>query len=377
MRTVLMGIGAALCLARSVLAQSEANDRLQTILDEAFSPLLSDAGPGCVYGAAQGGRVLAEGATGLANMEHGIPLSTESVFDIGSTSKQFTAISAAMLALEGKLDLDADIRTYLPEMQVFETPILVKHLIHHSSGLHDPYDPLSWLFGDVYGAFYPSDFTLRMGYGMTSLKSKPGDVYEYSNLGYLLLGQIVERVSGQTLRTFAEDRIFGPLGMSKTHFHDDYREVVPGRASAYQPKADGSGWIWTQSNFTVMGDGGVYSTLGDLAKWYQVFSDPSLLPGGQKLMDLVLTGGEYAKTGATYGPFDVDYGFGVMKMTVDGVDIIGHPGAWAGYITVPFYIKPADISLITICNTRKREVMRAHFGAIPKVAAAVQGADQP
>ena len=329
----------------------------QDLLDEAFAPLFSTDDPGCVYGIARNGDVIAHGVGGLANLELAAPLKRNSRFDIGSTSKQFTAASAAILARRGKLDLDADIRRYVPEMHAFDPPIRVRHLIHHSSGLYDPYEPLSWLYNDEYGTQYPSDYTLRMAFGMKTLKSEPGTVYEYSNLGYLLLGLIVERVSGVSLREFADENIFKPLGMSETHFHDNAKEIVPNRASAYRRTADGAGWEWTHSDFTVMGDGGVYSTLDDLAKWYGVFSDPSKLEGGKRLFDLLLTPGEYSEKGATFIGLPIKYGFGIQMYDDNGVELIGHPGGWAGYVTTPYFVRAADATLITLCNTRYQAVV--------------------
>ena len=340
-------------------AQDLSPEEAQRILDENFAPLFDDSNPGCVYGVARHGEIIASGVGGRANLELNVSLTRSSAFDIGSAAKQFTATSAAILARRGKLDLDADIREYLPEMHAFDPPIRVRHLIHHSSGLHDPYAPLSWLYGNEYGNAYPSEFTLRMARGMTSLKSEPGAVYEYSNLGYLLLGQIVERVSGQSLRQFAHENIFEPLEMNNTHFHDNAREIIPNRASAYKRAADGEGWEWTHSDFTVMGDGGAYSTIDDLAKWYGVFSDPSKLEGRKKLFDLITTPGAYSETGVTFIGVPAEYLFGNFKMTHEGVDLIGHPGGWAGYATTPFYVPSIDATLITMCNTRYQKVVDA------------------
>ncbi|WP_430388323.1 serine hydrolase domain-containing protein [Blastomonas fulva] len=321
------------------------------------------AGPGCVAGIASGGKLLAERASGLANLELNVPMRTDMAFDIGSTSKQFTALSAAILARRGQLDLDADIRTYIPDIHAFDPPIRVKHLIYHSSGLPDVYQPLEWLYGDSDGNRYPASVTLDMSRGIKQLKFAPGSQYEYSNLGYLLLGQIVEKVSGQTLRAFADANIFRPMGMTSTAFHDDARELVPNRASAYSLKADGKTWEWRHSDFDVMGDGGVYSTLGDLAKWYGVYSDPSRLEGGQALMDMVLTPGSYTEKGASYLGQPMNYGFAVQMLTHKGQKVIGHAGGWAGYATAPYYFPARDFAVIAICNVRKREVLDAVLDA--------------
>ncbi len=353
-------LAAALIWAGPVAAQTPPHPaEAGAALDGVLAAAVVTDGPGCVTGIASGGKLLAWRASGIANLELGVPLTRDSAFDIGSSSKQFTALSAAILARRGKLDLDADIRTYLPDMHAFDPPIRVRDLIHHSSGLPDVYEPLSWQFGDVDGNRYPADLTLRMARGITALRFAPGSQYEYSNLGYLLLAEIVEKVSGQSLRAFAGENIFAPMGMTKTAFHDNAREIVPGRASAYARAADGQNWEWRHSDFDVMGDGGVYSTLDDLAKWYNVYADPAKLEGGKALLDLVLTPGRYAGTGASYRGMAMDYGFGVQMLRYKGLRAIGHPGGWAGYATIPYYFPEGNFAVIAMCNVQRREVVGA------------------
>jgi len=355
----LLWLVAGLLAAAPLHAEQLTPKRAEALLKERFAALLPVDGPGCVKGIASGGSLIASRASGFANLELKVPMTTAMAFDIGSTSKQFTALSAAILARRGKLDLDADIRTYLPDMHAFDPPIRVRDLIHHSSGLHDVYEALTWQFGDPDGNRYPADLTLRMARGMKDLKFKPGSQYEYSNIGYLLLGEIVDKVSGQTLRAFADANIFKPMGMANTAFKDDLREIVPNRASAYSLKADGKTWEWRHSDFDVMGDGGVYSTLADLAKWYNVYADPSKLEGGKALIDMVLTPGVYSEKGATWRGQPMDYGFGVQMFSHNGQKAIGHAGGWAGYATAPYYFPAGDFAVIAICNMRKVEVLNA------------------
>jgi CubicO group peptidase (beta-lactamase class C family) len=357
---ILLLTAATLSTAASATPDRAAvNAALESVITSATIP----GGPGCVAGVAKDGKLLAARATGLANMELKVPMRTDMVFDIGSTSKQFTALSAAILARRGKLDLDADIRTYLPDMHAFDPPIRVRHLIHHSSGLPDVYEPLSWQTGDPDGNNYPSDLTLRMARGIRSLAFEPGSQYAYSNIGYLLLAEIVEKVSGQTLRAFADANIFKPMGMANTAFKDDPRELVPNRASAYSLKPDGKTWEWRHSDFRVMGDGGVYSTLGDLAKWMGAEADPSKLDGGAELMKLVLTPATYTKTGASWRGQPLDYGFGVQMLDHKGRRLIGHAGSWAGYVTAPYVSPDSGIAVIAICNVRRAEVLNAVLDA--------------
>ena len=250
----------------TAVASADALDRerLSRALAESYEHLHPAGGPGCVVGVARDGRLLSARADGLANLELGVPLSADMAFDIGSTAKQFTAASVAILARRGRIELDADVRKYLPDLHL-TVPVTVRQLIYHSGGIPDVYEPLERLYGDRDGNLYPSGYALRMAAGTETTEFVPGSRFAYSNVGYLLLGQIVEKTTGQSLRAFAEANLFRPLRMTQTHFHDNFRELVPHRASSYSLGADGKTWEWRHSDFTVMGDGGAYSTLGDLA----------------------------------------------------------------------------------------------------------------
>jgi CubicO group peptidase (beta-lactamase class C family) len=181
--------------------------------------------PGCAIGVIQDGQFLYKRGYGMANLEHDIPISPQTVFRIASTSKQFTAMCIALLADQGRVSLDDDIRKYLPELSEYERPITIRRLIHHTSGLRD-YIELMELAGARDEDFYTDDQVIEMLARQKELNFAPGDEYLYSNTGYYLLGVIVKRVSGQSLREFAEAHICEPLGMADTHFHDDHTAVV-------------------------------------------------------------------------------------------------------------------------------------------------------
>ncbi len=364
MRRGSLAAGAVLFGATGILALATAcadvpdREHLSRMLADTYGHLHPAGGPGCVVGVARDGRLLASRADGSANLELGVPLAVDMAFDIGSTAKQFTATSVAILARRGKIDLDADIRTYLPALRL-SVPVTVRQLIHHSGGLPDVYEPLERLYGDRDGNRYPSDYALRMAFGTAKTEFTPGSKFAYSNVGYLLLGQIVEKVTGQSLRAFAEENLFRPLGMTQTHFHDNEHELVPRRASSYALGADGKTWEWRHSDFIVMGDGGAYSTLADLARWYAIFSDPGKLEGGRELLDLLLTPGRYTESGPSYHGQPIEYGFGIQLYEWKGQRVISHPGAWAAYGTAPFYFPASNLALITLCNYQSRPVLDA------------------
>lgn len=346
------------CLASAIPAHSQPSPRdTANLLDRRFAAMFAPHEPGCVIGIAQGGTLIATRGYGLANLDYGLPMKPDTVFDIGSASKQFTAAAVAILARRGKVDLDADIRTYLPAMQQFDPPVTVRQLIHHSSGLPDPYDPLETLFHSRDGNYYPSELTLRMAEGTKSTKFKPGSRYEYSNVGYLLLAQIVERVSGKRFRDFANENIFQPLGMTRTHVHDDIGMIVPNRATAYSLSQSGDRWEMRHSDFVLPGDGSVYSTVGDLAKWYGSFASPRL-EGGAELVRMLLTPGEYSEQGPSYIGHPIRYAYGIQVFEWNGEPVFGHPGGWAGFGSVPYHFPRRNITIVSLCNTRKPDVLR-------------------
>ena len=192
-----------------------------TKVDELFSEWNSPDSPGCAVAIIQRGQIIHSCGYGMADLEHAIPISTNSVFDIGSISKQFTAMSVALLARQKKLSLDDEIQKHLPEIRRYKYPITIRHLIHHVSGLRD-YITLMELAGLPFENEYPDDEIISLIARQNELNFRPRDEHLYSNSGYFLLGEIVKRVSGMSLRAFADENIFTPLAMNRTHFHDDW-----------------------------------------------------------------------------------------------------------------------------------------------------------
>jgi CubicO group peptidase (beta-lactamase class C family) len=238
-------------------------------VDAVFAAALTKDGPGCALGVYSGGRVVALKGYGLANLETGTPVGPDTLFNIGSVSKQFTAMSAIILADRGRLSLDDDIHKYLPEMPDYGAPITIRELIDHTSGLKNYFDILFIRGLSQRDPVTPDEIYSAIR-GVSKLDFTPGSQERYSNSGYFLLGRIVERVSGQRLGQFEQANIFGPLGMTHTKVDDDFTAVVPGRASGYVPDAKG-GYRRTGNQMEVTGDGGVLTTVRDLALWDEDF----------------------------------------------------------------------------------------------------------
>src|SRR5258705_4506707 len=204
-------------------------------VDEIFARFGKPDSPGCALSVIKDGQIVYKRGYGMSNLEYGIPISPSSIFHIASISKEFTAMAIVMLAQQGKLSLDDDVRKYVPEVPDFGERITIRHLIHHTSGLRDQWSLLElagWREDDVITEGDILDLVSRQ----KALNFKPGEEHLYSNTGYTLLAVIVKRVSRQSLRDFADAEIFKPLSMTRTHFHDDQSMIVKDRTSAYQPR---------------------------------------------------------------------------------------------------------------------------------------------
>jgi CubicO group peptidase (beta-lactamase class C family) len=308
-----------LCILLITLSLSTAADEKTDKVDKLFAEWDSTVTPGVSMAIIHNGEIIYKRGYGMANLEHNIPNSPETVFRIGSTSKQFTAACIAILSLKGKLSLDDDIRKYLPELPAYEKPITVRHLVHHISGIRD-YLGLAYLSGKSGDDFYTAEETVDMIARQRGLNFVPGDEFLYSNSGYFLLGVIVSRVSGKSLDAFAQEHIFKPLGMTNTHFHDDYTKIVKKRADGHAKTEDGFKILNTTLNH--VGDGGVFTTVEDLYLWDQAFYNHKL---GKELMDLL------HQTGVLNNGKELEYAFGLNVTEYKGLNLVAHGGAFVGF----------------------------------------------
>lgn len=266
-------------------------------------------------------------AYGMANLEYDILNTPETVFRIGSTSKRFTAVAAAILIEQGKLSLDDDIRKFLPELPAYEAPVTVGHMIHHASGLRN-YEHLTVLAG-IDSPLHPSPYytdeeAVAMIARQKALDFTPGEKYAYSNSNYFLLAKIIGRVSGMETAGFAEQYMFEPLGMTNTHFHDDVDRIVRNRASGYSPAEEG-GFRINMTRLEQIGAGSIFTTVEDFLKWDRNFYDNRLGEGRRSLVEMVETPGR-RNDGES-----VAYGFGLNVERYGGLRMISHGGAVAGF----------------------------------------------
>ncbi len=343
MRVAALFVASGLFLTTASAARSQQPNRPDSttrLVDRVFDAWRDTEGPGCALGVSRNGHVVHEHGYGMANLETATPIRPGTIFHVASVSKQFTAMSIMLLAADGKLSVDDDIRKYIPEIPNYGTTITIRHLLTHTSGLRDQWALLALKRGRFEEDRITEADVMDIVPRQKALNFTPGAEYLYSNTGFTLLGVIVKRVSGKPLRDFADERIFRPLGMTSTHFHDDYTMLVRGRASAYEPV--GNGWRVGIPNFDVYGATSLFTTVGDLLKWEANFDAPVV--GTRAIIDQMQT-----RAHLTNGD-SVNYGFGLSVATYRGVREIGHNGADAGYRSVVTRFPDQGLAIAIECN---------------------------
>jgi CubicO group peptidase (beta-lactamase class C family) len=311
-------LGLALALSTAVTL-AQANPSHESKVDAVFARWTSST-PGCAVGVSQGGKPVLQKAYGMADLEHDVPNRPDTIFEAGSVSKQFTAAAILLLAQDGKLSLDDPARKYVPELPDYGTPLTIRHMLQHTSGLRD------WgEIGSIAGwprtsRAYTHSHVLDIVRRQKSLNFTPGAQYSYSNSGYNLAAIIVSRVSGKSFADFSRERIFEPLGMTRTSWRDDFTRIVKDRAMAYTTAGDG---FRTQMPFeNVHGNGGLLTTVGDLLKWNENFVD-------QKVGDAAFLKVQQEPGRLNDGSAH-QYAMGLTVRDYKGLPEVGHSGSTAG-----------------------------------------------
>jgi CubicO group peptidase (beta-lactamase class C family) len=310
-------------------------------VDRVFAEWDKPGSPGCAVGVVQNGRFIYQRGYGMANLDYDIPNAPEMVYYVGSVSKQFTAAAVALLVLDGKVSLDDDIRKYFPEMPDYGSPITVRHLVHHTSGIRDVYGIMGIAGLRMEDVFSDSEAVALIA-RQRSLNFKPGEAHLYSNSGYFLMAQLVRRVTGQSLREFADERMFRPLGMTHTHFHDDPGHVMKKRAMSYDRDPRGGYRIAYLQNFDKIGAGGLYTNLDDLRKWDENYYTHKV--GGDALQKLIHTRGVLT-AGDT-----IPYAFGNFVASYRGLRTVEHAGGLMGYRAHIYRFPDQHFSVLETCN---------------------------
>lgn len=297
--------------------------------------------PGCQLAISRNGQIFFSQAWGIADMEHQVPLTTQSIIEAGSVSKQFTAAAILLLEQEGKLSLADDVRKYIPELPNYTPPITLRHLMQHTSGIKDWGSVMAlsdWPRGTK---TYSNQDVLHILCRQKTLNHEPGDEYLYSNSNYVLFAIIVERVSGKSLAEFTRSSIFEPAGMKHTEWRADLKKIVVGRAIAY---GENKGtYSSDMPNESVYGNGGLLTTAEDLLQWNNYYLSKKL--GGPNLLDKQLT-----TTPLNNGRMNT-YGAGLRIDSIRGWRVIMHDGATAGYRSSLEYYPDLGLSIAWLANT--------------------------
>ena len=330
---------AALAAASLAFAQSAASPA--SIVDQVFARWTA-ATPGCAVGVGVDGRSVLERAYGMADLERDVRNTPDTIFEAGSVSKQFTAATILLLARDGKLSLDDPVRKYVPELPDYgaDRTITIRHMLTHTSGLRD-WGEVARIAGWPRGRrVHTHAHVLDIVSRQKALNFAPGTNWSYSNTGYNLAAIIVARVSGKSFAEFSRERIFLPLGMTRTSWRDDYTRIVKHRAIAYESAADGYREDMPFEN--VHGNGGLLTTVGDLLRWNDNFASP-------KVGDAAFAA-EQQTPGTLKDGRIHDYALGLYVGTYRGVREVSHGGVTAGYRAFLVRYPDQRVSVAVLCN---------------------------
>jgi len=328
-----------LCDGQTVKVDVNDSSDVSARMDKIFSRWDKPNSPGVAVAVVRDGQIVFKKGYGMANLEYDVPVTPSTVFHIASVSKQFTTFAVILLANQGKLSLDDDIRKHIPEVPDFGHKITLRHLAHHTSGMRDQWALLQmagWRMDDV----ITKNHIMKLVAKQQDLNFEPGKRFLYCNTGFTLLAEVVARVSGQSFAEFTKANIFEPLEMGNTLFYDDHEKIVPNRAYSYRPSSNG--FRKSVLNYANVGATSLFTTAEDLALWTNNFENPKV--GNRELIDQMNTPGELNDGTAT------SYGLGQFIGKYRGLDQIGHSGADAGYRSDLKRFPNQKVSILVLSN---------------------------
>lgn len=318
------------------------------VADQLFARWNRPESPGCAAGVMLDGKVVLERGYGLANLEHAIPITAQTRFYLGSTSKEFTALTVLLLAGRGRLHLEDSVRKHLPGLPAFYQPVTIRHLLEHTSGARD-YIGLWTIQGGTDEETLSDEFVFDLIARQKKLQFVPGDEFLYSNSGYFLLAQLVRPVAMRPFPLLAEELVFAPLGLKNTLYYLDHTVPLPKRATGHSPAAQNR-YRLNSMTLDIGGDGGVFTTLEDTLAWLRVLEAPEgpyAAAIAQMRTPARLNGGDSA-----------EYGRGLMLRPYKGVPAISHAGGLRGYRSEILWIPSRRFAAVCLCNTSDVEAPR-------------------
>ena len=309
-------------------------------VDSLFAEYDRADSPGCTVAVHRDGELIYARGYGMADLETGAvmdPMGSQ-VYTC-SVSKQFTAACVILLAQRGAVGLDDDIRRHFPELPDLGATITLRHLLHHTSGLREELE-LWEMSGRRFDETFGNADMLELLCRQRELNFAPGSRYAYCNSGYMLLAELVKRISDLTLRDFADRELFGPLGMHHTHYDDD-NAATPSRVVSYRIDGDGR-FIPFAKNFTIVGSGGLLATAADLCRWAVNFHDPKI--GGPDFVR------EMRRTTPLTDGTESAYAAGLWDGSYMGMPALNHDGGMLGFRTSFLCFHKANCAVVVLGN---------------------------
>jgi CubicO group peptidase (beta-lactamase class C family) len=316
----------------------------EALLESVFEPWSDPDGPGVAVAVTRNGRMIYARGWGSAQLEYGIPVTPATPFHVASVSKQFATFAISLLERDGVLSWDDPVHLHLPELPELGAPFTLRHLAHHTSGVRDQWELLAmagWRLDDV----ITRDQILAMMLRQRELNFEPGSEHVYSNMGYTLLAEVVERISGQGFGEFLEDRVFRPLGMEATHVHADHNMVVPGRAYSYRPTSGGQ-WQNAVLSYANQGATSLFTTAEDLVRWIGEMEDPRV---GDEALWAEMRRPGVLERGENAGD-TLNYALGLSVLRYRGLEGVGHGGADAGFRSQLLHFPEERFGVVVLSN---------------------------
>jgi CubicO group peptidase (beta-lactamase class C family) len=312
-------------------------------IDDIFKQWSKRNVPGGAIGIIKDGELMYSKGYGIADLEHDIKISSSSVFNICSISKEFVSFSLLLIEEQGKLNLDDTVQTYLPDFPEYDAPLTIQHLINHTSGIRDVKKLIQLKGKNIFDNLEPEEVYALIKH-QKALEFSPGDKFAWSNSDYFILSMIIEKIAGQSLKTFTQEHIFGPLGMKSTLFYDDNTDLIKNRVFSYNKKNAKDGFDNVIMRFHLVGSFGAYSTIEDLFLWDQNFYNNKLGKGGQKIIT------NMHKEGLLNNGESSGYAHSVTINNYKGLKTVRHGGSFAGYRSVILRFPDEKVSVIILAN---------------------------
>ena len=340
---VLFGIVLFICCFHITTAQeteqTEFSKSCKDKINSIFKEYDNSVTPGVSIGLVQNGKLIYSKGYGMADLEHNIPIDSSSVFSLASVSKQFTVFAVLLLEQQGELSLDDDIRKHLPEFPDYGEKITLRQLANHSSGIRSHLQLLGQ-GGYISDNVITKKNAHQVIFRQAELNFKPGTEYNYSNSGYVLLAEIVEKVSGEPFSLYMKENVFDPLKMNNSFVMDDYHRIVKNRANSYEN--ENGTYVNAPANYSYFGSTGLYTTIIDLSKWVSNFSNPKI---GNKDIFMKMNTMAVLNNGNKY-----EYALGQFVGNFKGLEQIYHSGGDAGYRAYLGRFPNENISVLLLSN---------------------------